>query len=1143
MRYSYDAAGNRIKTIENGVITNYTTNNLNQYKKVGTATHTYDLDGNLIKVVDGANVTTYTYNDENRLIKAVTATGTFEYEYDAFGNRTAVIENGQRKQYLIDPFGLGDVVGEYNATGGLIANYVHGLGLVGQFNGANGSYYDSDLLGSTMGMTGTNGSYVNRYVYRPFGGDLLKTEGVGNSFEYVGQWGVMDDLSGLDYMRARFYSPSAGRFMNPDPIRQAGGFNIYAYVLNNPTNFIDSSGLAYRATNPLEALGPFGKTLSNVKFPGQDGLNYEFSHEHIMFEKEQVINHPVKIDGTNKWLPKGSKVSNIGFSPEGLFTIQDPKKLAILKNNPRPKPYNSVDDRKVADAINRFSPEDLKYNLLTNNCQYFVEDIWNDAQSNKNKPNNTSSRTPADYPSSAAGNAATRVLFDPLVLDLDGDGVELISITQSTASFDLDADDFREQTGWVKADDGMLTLDANGDGKINDIRELFGDALTDGFDELKTLDSNNDNIINASDAQFGQLKIWRDLNQDGITDTGELKTLAQLNIASISLATTQSGVTNEGNLIRSVGKYTRTNGIQRDAVSLWFAADLLNTSYDEPFELKAETLFLPTTRGYGKLPDLYIAASLDSQLLGLLRDFAVLTINDMSQVIPKIEAILFRWAGVDTVDPSSRDQFFDARKLGFLEAFLNQPIQVQFGVPVQTIFIQQAWDLIFKEISSRLVVQGTMRDLFPNTTYLLNSDSFSTTDNLSEILDRLSANVPTDFIDAARYWSYAIAALDGHGDNFGLTETDYSDLIRTALSTSGLSDYLDALRNPMFGGSANDFLFSQGAAIIEGFAGNDTINTLNTFSGNDIINSGDGDDTINSGIGNDTVNTGAGNDTVSGGVGDNLNGGVGIDALNLYLTDQTSNLSIINYANTGINLPSLISAVNFENFGISTGSGNDTITQTGIVNGVVLRGNDNIYSGEGNDTINAGLGSDVVDGGGGDDLLILDYSVGDTGGGVSFGYYGYNYGIYASRYDTNSNLIDYLQFSEIERFNITGTNQADSINTFSGNDTINSGNGDDTIYTGDGNDTVNAGAGNDTVFGGSGNDRLTGGSGNDTLTGDLGADRFTFTSPTQGIDSITDFSVVDDSIAVSAAGFGGGLIANTAITAATIRNWFCCDKC
>src|SRR5919202_446248 len=144
------------------------------------------------------------------------------------------------------------------------------------------------------------------------------------------------------------------------------------------------------------------------------------------------------------------------------------------------------------------------------------------------------------------------------------------------------------------------------------------------------------------------------------------------------------------------------------------------------------------------------------------------------------------------------------------------------------------------------------------------------------------------------------------------------------------------------------------------------------------------DDNITGWRGNDTINGGAGNDTIGNGVGgnDNLNGGAGIDTLNLDLSSQTSNITITN-PSTGLNLPGLVSATNFENFQITTGSGNDFLTQAGLIGGAVYRGNDECTGGSGNDSLNAGLGNDYVAGGEGDDLLIVDYSVGDTGTGMN----------------------------------------------------------------------------------------------------------------------------------------------------------------
>lgn len=244
LEYVYDAAGNRIRTIVNGDTTEYSANNLNQYETAGDIVYDYDTDGNLISKTEGDDVTTYEYNNENRLVKVIEPNGIeTEYEYDPIGNRIATIYNGERTEYLVDPFGFGDIVGEYDSDGNLIANYTHGNGLVSRSNDNDSAFYDADAIGSTVGLTNAAGDQVNSYSYLPFGQELSETEAIENSFEFVGQWGVTEETNGLDFMRARLYDPLIGRFISPDPIGIAGGdTNLYRYVFNNPNNYADPSG-------------------------------------------------------------------------------------------------------------------------------------------------------------------------------------------------------------------------------------------------------------------------------------------------------------------------------------------------------------------------------------------------------------------------------------------------------------------------------------------------------------------------------------------------------------------------------------------------------------------------------------------------------------------------------------------------------------------------------------------------------------------------------------------------------------------------------------------------------------------------------------------------------------------------------------
>lgn len=265
LSYTYDAAGNRIRTIENGVTTSYTTNNLNEYITVGTTSYAYDADGNLVSKTANGQTWAYEYNAQNQLTGVTEPNGNrTSYEYDAFGNRIASIYNGQRTEYLIDSFGIGNVVAEYDGNGNLIARYTHGLGLESRIDSNNGAtYYDFNATGSTVGLTGLSGLYLNRYAYQPFGQEIFETETVANPFEFIGRWGVAEEASGLDFMRARYYDNSTGRFLATDPIGIQGGLNLYGYSQNNPVSYIDPNGeLAWWAAPVLGFGVGFGLNLA-----------------------------------------------------------------------------------------------------------------------------------------------------------------------------------------------------------------------------------------------------------------------------------------------------------------------------------------------------------------------------------------------------------------------------------------------------------------------------------------------------------------------------------------------------------------------------------------------------------------------------------------------------------------------------------------------------------------------------------------------------------------------------------------------------------------------------------------------------------------------------------------------------------------
>lgn len=157
--------------------------------------------------------------------------------------------------------------------------------------------------------------------------------------------------------------------------------------------------------------------------------------------------------------------------------------------------------------------------------------------------------------------------YPPIVLDLDGDGLDLVSLSDSHVYRDIDGDGVVDRTGWVGADDGLLALDRNGDGIVTDTSELSFAADVPGaisdLEGLRAFDSDHDGFLDADDDQYGSFKLWQDLNQDGISQSGELRTLSEAGIAFINLMLTLTGNATENaadNVVYATGEYGRTDG-------------------------------------------------------------------------------------------------------------------------------------------------------------------------------------------------------------------------------------------------------------------------------------------------------------------------------------------------------------------------------------------------------------------------------------------------------------------------------------------------------------------------------------------------------------------------------------------------------
>ncbi|QEE43331.1 type I secretion C-terminal target domain-containing protein (plasmid) [Rhizobium sp. WL3] len=162
---------------------------------------------------------------------------------------------------------------------------------------------------------------------------------------------------------------------------------------------------------------------------------------------------------------------------------------------------------------------------------------------------------------------------DPIILDLDKDGFAFSSIDNGV-TFDIDADGKGDQIAWT-SNDGILAYDVDGNGLIDNGSEIFtpdfnGGTFASGVAALASLDSNGDGKIDASDDAFSKLSVWVDADNDGVSDEGELSSLFDSGVASISLTSDQTGGEEDGQAIFAEGEFTFADGSTGNFVEVGF---------------------------------------------------------------------------------------------------------------------------------------------------------------------------------------------------------------------------------------------------------------------------------------------------------------------------------------------------------------------------------------------------------------------------------------------------------------------------------------------------------------------------------------------------------------------------------------------
>ncbi|MDB5801577.1 MAG: putative outer rane adhesin like protein [Rhodocyclales bacterium] len=742
------------------------------------------------------------------------------------------------------------------------------------------------------------------------------------------------------------------------------------------------------------------------------------------------------------------------------------------------------------------------------------------------------------------------VTTSPLILDLDGDGVETLGTDQGVR-FDFDNNSFSQLTGWVGKDDGLLVLDRNGNGLIDSGAELFGTNTIlssglnaqNGFAALREFDSNGDWQISSADAAYTQIKIWQDGNSNGKVDAGELKSLAEANVKSIGTAFAVAASTPENlaenidtnsNLHWQAGSYTKVDGDTAAIQDVWFAVDRDNATEYDPLALSEEIAALPDLAGSGNMRSLHQAMAHDpsGHIKTLLEQYLADT-NPLTRRSALVN-LVYAWAGVESVDPGSRaarmiygNAIGDARSLAALEAWLGEPYMGTWcwlerdpnphgkAAP----FLKTAFDEMLFQFEIDLAEQ------IPGHNALVGSVSIDEENvglDFSRLDGQLQAQIAADPVmgmtTLLQLWHTDGRALSAIGwQGASLIASSISSLPRTpellavyAAAGVSFSGSKVVFENLVFGGNGDDrIVSSDDDERLFGGLGDDT---LMAGAGQDIVSGGDGNDSLDGQAGDDTLYGDLGADFLYGGAGqDVLLGGEGVDCL---LGNEGDDVLL------GEGGSDVLAGGNGKD-SLLGGDGRDWLYGD--------YGNDELDGGEDDDYLHGGAGEDTLIGGAGDDVLadnternVFVFGRGDGHDKItSEGWGSLNASILqlrdlrpeeiiATKKPNNDLLLTVATSGEsvtvVGYFAWVGNMLGDivfddgthwlasDIHQFvlhgtQNNDSIIGFASDDLITGNDGADTLWGGAGNDTLSGDAGADLLSGEAGNDVMSGGADADR------------------------------------------------------
>lgn len=619
-------------------------------------------------------------------------------------------------------------------------------------------------------------------------------------------------------------------------------------------------------------------------------------------------------------------------------------------------------------------------------------------------------------------------LRDPLIIDLNGTGF-VTTMNKDGVHFDLNCDGFAERINWT-TENGLLALDLNGNGMIDDGGEVFGDSTLlpdgsrakNGFEALAQYDLNKDGIIDENDEIYERLKVWVDADASGESEEGELKSLKELGIKAINLNyEAVNEKTDTEVVIGNRATYVKEDGSEMAIGEMWVAPALIDSVEKMTPEIAEKMDGLPDVRSYGTVSSLHSAMAKDEtgELKKLVEQFT--NADTYDEKLKITDSILYFICGVKDIDDSKMWGYAKEKELKVIERMTGEEYIDHEGSRYPNNAAGPILSELYKVIRNMYCISMVGSEASDLLKLLLVLEKDGNTEiNVDMINLAIGIGYQTGSVSKRQIASVCsyLSYFGGHYLN-DLTPfikiRDYiSDHIPECL------DYLDA----------NIMGAIYGTAEGERLLGNKNADLIYGLGGDDEVYSADGNDVIFGGAGNDKISAGLGDDILIGGKGnDRLTGDKGAD---IYIHERGDGSDIIDNRDT------------------STYRISDKL----VLKGVKI--------------------SDINIVRDGYNLLVIDKISNEI-----ITIEGAFYSADGSQYLENIELDDgLLEKEDIEKLSlqIKGTDGNDKIimpqaaYNYSACETIDAGDGDDIVY---------ANVGNDVIIGGKGNDELAGGEGID----------------------------------------------------------------